>query len=255
MPKGAKRPRLGPILSPRRYAARLSRSHADLNENPQSSQHEVLMQEDTLVRPDFTDNLWHVLSFLDPQAICGARRVCKTWRQILDGTSRESEHWQSFMSAMLPFEMLGPETCCELLFFSKVLRSEALAQRCFDTLLLQFHQGAPQHTDPSPHIATFVHAHAFGAEPFCCRHTPLAAYSLAPPCASRGAVFDQNAAWSMLHASTLERLLCRDDLICPSEEEVFEGLLRWSEGQTRHAPPSSCRPVSRCSLPPLVPAN
>ena len=118
-----------------------------------------------LVRPDFTDNLWHILGFLDCSGVCFARQVCKTWKRTLDETSRESEHWLSFSSAFRPFQYLRPETSCELLLFSTVLRNETLAQRCFDTIVGEFYKGAP-----SPHsaIPSSSACKAQACSPTCC---------------------------------------------------------------------------------------
>jgi len=93
-------------------------------------------------RPAFTDNLWHVLGFLDHRAIGTVRGVCKTWRDFVDETSQESEHWRSFMRKTRPFDALTPRNCCELLAFSRVLKCEAFADRCFQMLQLEFSQGA-----------------------------------------------------------------------------------------------------------------
>jgi len=180
-----------------------------------------------LVRPDFTDNLWHILGFLDCSGVCFARQVCKTWKRTLDETSRESEHWLSFSSAFRPFQYLRPETSCELLLFSTVLRNETLAQRCFDTIVGEFYKGAP-----SPHsaIPSSSACKAQACSPTCCCVPILAC------CALVGVVYRRNTAWGLLDATTLEHLLRRDNLMCISEMDVFEALLKWSAQQARHMP-------------------
>ena len=136
MRKRTKRPREEPREPPRGTTrARRSLGHVELPRD-QNRLRNILM------RPDFTDNLWHILGFLDCSGICFARQVCKTWKRVLDETSRDSEHCQSFISAFRPFDFLRPETCCELLFFSKVLCNETLAQRSFDTIIGEFYSGA-----------------------------------------------------------------------------------------------------------------
>lgn len=113
-----------------------------------------------LTRPDFTDNLWHVLSFLDHSVVCTARGVCKTWCDLIDQTSHESEHWRGFVRSTRPFDSLTPRNCCELLAFSRVLKCAPLAERCVQVLTLEFSAGEPQR--PMPSASAFRRPHAAG---------------------------------------------------------------------------------------------
>ena len=93
-------------------------------------------------RPEFTDNLWHILAFLEPQAICTIRSVCRAWKTLVDATSRESEHWLALIDALRPLESLAPKTACQILTFSRLVRWEPLTQRCLSMLVFEFGHGA-----------------------------------------------------------------------------------------------------------------
>lgn len=61
---------------------------------------------------------------------------------------------------------------------------------------------------------------------YCCISTRITLHR-------RCAVYRSNTSWGLIDAPTLELLLRSDDLVCNSEMDVFEALLKWSAKQAR----------------------
>ena len=204
-----------------------------------------------VTRPEFTDNLWHILAFLKPEAICTIRSVCRAWKTLVDATSRESEHWLALIDALRPLESLTPANAVQILTFSRLVRWEPLTERCLGMLVFEFGLGARPAaarrwpgcsatalpTPPPPATAT--------APP---RPAPLAARPAGartpPPTPTHHANVSRAVAASCsrfgeLEPEVLAGVLCRDDLVTSDELSLVEAIAKWAFSAPRCPLPSA----------------